>query len=151
MEEVITITDIDLLCELRFNYISTEIDVSNSDRLTLLPQLRRYFEEHLLDHSFTAYGYLFNGKIISTAFLTVDHRPPGFNNLNGSYGTIMNVFTFPEYQKRGYASVVLKHLIEDAKMEQITVLDLYATDKGRSLYEKMGFKVIDYTAMRLIL
>ena len=41
------ITDIDTLVKLRFDYISTEIDLSAADKAKLEPKLREYFKEYV--------------------------------------------------------------------------------------------------------
>ena len=141
--------DIDTLIKLRLGYISQEIIISDEEKERLTPHLTKYFEEHISNDSFTAYGYFLNDQIISSAFLITDKCPPGLNNLNGTFGIIMNVFTYPEHREKGYARAVMEYLIEDAKRKGIQVLDLYATENGKPLYEKLGFKIIDYTAMKL--
>lgn len=142
------ITDIDTLVKLRFDYISTEIDLNAEDKAKLEPKLREYFKEYVSEEKFTAYAMEIDGEIVSAAFLIIDEKPPGLNNLNGRYGTIMNVFTYPQHRGKGYASCVMSSLIVDADNIFITVLDLYSTKAGKRLYEKLGFKEIEYSAMR---
>lgn len=89
-----------------------------------------------------------DGEIVTAAFLIIDEKPPGLNNLNGRYGTIMNVFTYPEHRGKGYATSVMSSLIVDADNIFVSVLDLYSTKAGKRLYEKLGFKEVEYSAMR---
>ena len=142
------ITDIDTLVKLRFDYISTEIDLSAADKAKLEPKLREYFKEYVPEEKFTAYAMEIDGEIVSAAFLIIDEKPPGLNNLNGRYGTIMNVFTYPEHRGKGYANSVISNLIVDADNIFVSVLDLYSTKAGKRLYEKLGFKEVEYSAMR---
>jgi len=142
------ITDIDTLVKLRFDYISTEIELSAKDKTKLEPKLREYFKEYVPEEKFTAYAMEIDGEIVSAAFLIIDEKPPGLNNLNGRYGTIMNVFTYPEHRGKGYATSVMSSLIVDADNIFVSVLDLYSTKAGKRLYEKLGFKEVEYSAMR---
>ena len=142
------ITDIDTLVKLRFDYISTEIDLSAADKAKLEPKLREYFKEYVPEEKFTAYAMEIDGEIVSAAFLIIDEKPPGLNNLNGRYGTIMNVFTYPEHRGKGYANSVISNLIVDADNIFVSVLDLYSTKAGKRLYEKLGFKEVEYSARR---
>lgn len=142
------ITDIDTLVKLRFDYISTEIELSAEDKAKLEPKLREYFKEYVPEEKFTAYAMEIDGEIVSAAFLIIDEKPPGLNNLNGRYGTIMNVFTYPEHRGKGYATSVMSNLIVDADNIFVSVLDLYSTKAGKRLYEKLGFKEMEYSAMR---
>ena len=41
------LNDIDILVKLRFDYISTEIDLSAEDKAKLEPKLREYFKEYV--------------------------------------------------------------------------------------------------------
>lgn len=147
-DRVKIIVNIDTLVRLRFDYISTGVELSSEDEFKLEPKLREYFKEYVPQENFTAYVVEIDGKIVSTAFLIIDERPPGLNNLNGRYGTIMNVFTYPEYRKKGYATALMNSLIIDADNIFVSVLDLYSTKAGKKFYEKLGFKEVEYSAMR---
>ncbi len=51
----------------------------------------------------------------------------------------MNMYTRPDYRRRGVAYKTLDLLVKDAKSMGITDIFLEATDMGRPLYEKYGF------------
>jgi len=57
----------------------------------------------------------------------------------GRQGTIVNVFTEPQWRQRGIAGLLIKEIIIWSKNEQIDRLVLHASDKGRSIYERLGF------------
>ena len=57
----------------------------------------------------------------------------------GRQGTIVNVFTEPQWRRRGIAGLLLKEIITWCKNEQIDRLVLHASDEGRSIYERLGF------------
>jgi len=40
-------------------------------------------------------------------------------------------------------------MIEEGRKRRLSFIDLYATEEGTGLYEKLGFENIPYTAMRL--
>lgn len=147
-DRVKIIVDIDTLLKLRFDYISTEIELSEEDKAKLEPKLREYFKEYVPQENFTAYVMEVDGEIVSAAFLIIEERPPGLNNPNGRYGTIMNVFTYPEHWGKGYATSLINSLIVDADNIFVSVLDLYSTEAGKKLYEQLGFKEVEYFAMR---
>jgi len=54
-------------------------------------------------------------------------------------GTIVNVFTEPEWRKRGIAALLLKEIIKWSDTKHLDRLVLHASEEGRSLYEKLGF------------
>jgi GNAT superfamily N-acetyltransferase len=57
----------------------------------------------------------------------------------GRQGTIVNVFTEPQWRRRGIAGLLVKEIITWSKNEQIDRLLLHASDEGRSVYERLGF------------
>jgi GNAT superfamily N-acetyltransferase len=57
----------------------------------------------------------------------------------GRQGTIVNVFTEPQWRRRGIAGLLVKEIITWSTNEQIDRLLLHASDDGRSVYERLGF------------
>jgi GNAT superfamily N-acetyltransferase len=57
----------------------------------------------------------------------------------GRQGTIVNVFTEPQWRQRGIAGLLIKEIIIWSKNEQLDRLILHASDEGRSIYERLGF------------
>jgi len=57
----------------------------------------------------------------------------------GRQGTIVNVFTEPQWRQRGIAGLLIKEIITWSKNEQIDRVVLHASDEGRSIYERLGF------------
>ena len=64
----------------------------------------------------------------------------------GRQGTIVNVFTEPEWRRRGIAGLLMKEIVAWSKTEKIDRLILHASDDGRSVYERLGF--VDSNEMR---
>ena len=57
----------------------------------------------------------------------------------GLQGTVVNVFTEPQWRRRGIAGLLMKEIITWSKNERLDRLLLHASDEGRSLYERLGF------------
>ena len=57
----------------------------------------------------------------------------------GRQGTIVNVFTEPQWRRQGIAGLLIKEIISWSKNEQLDRLILHASDEGRSIYERLGF------------
>jgi len=51
----------------------------------------------------------------------------------------MNMYTKPEYRRKGIAIKILDILVKESNNKGITAISLEATDMGRPLYEKYGF------------
>jgi len=57
----------------------------------------------------------------------------------GRQGTVVNVFTEPQWRRRGIARLLMKEIITWSKDEHLDRLLLHASDEGRSVYERLGF------------
>ena len=57
----------------------------------------------------------------------------------GRHAIIVNVFTEPEWRRRGVAALLMQHIIDWSRKERLDRLVLHASDEGRALYEKLGF------------
>jgi Acetyltransferase (GNAT) family. len=66
----------------------------------------------------------------------------------GRQGTIVNVFTEPQWRQRGIAGLLIQEIIIWSKNEQMDRLVLHASDDGRSIYERLGF--VESNEMRFV-
>lgn len=57
----------------------------------------------------------------------------------GRHAIVLNVFTEPVWRHRGVGEALMRAVITWAKTEQLDRLVLHASDKGRKLYERLGF------------
>ena len=55
----------------------------------------------------------------------------------------MNIYTLPEFRKRGLADRILDRIIEYSRESGIKKLWLNSSDQGRRLYAEKGFKEKD--------
>src|ERR1700731_1722922 len=76
-------------------------------------------------------------------------RPSGPSAIGeGRQGTIVNVFTEPEWRRRGLAGLLIKEIIAWSRREHLDRLLLHASDEGRSLYQRLGF--VAHNEMRFV-
>lgn len=141
--------DIDQLIQLRIDFLKDEFCLSSDDESLIKIQLNSYFNKYLLSDSFIGVLVVKENIIVSTAFLVIQEKPANHLLTNGLSGTLLNVFTYPEYRKQGYATKVVERIIEEAGRKKVSVIDLSATADGLAIYSKLGFKEISYTAMKL--
>jgi GNAT superfamily N-acetyltransferase len=57
----------------------------------------------------------------------------------GRQGVIVNVFTEPEWRRRGLAKLLMEKIIAWSRKQSLDDLVLHASDEGRTLYEQLGF------------
>jgi predicted GNAT family acetyltransferase len=65
--------------------------------------------------------------------------PDGAHVTSGVQGLIVNVYTEPSWRHRGLASLLVRHVLDDAHARRVASLVLHASTQGRSLYESLGF------------
>jgi len=52
---------------------------------------------------------------------------------------VLNVLTYPQYRKMGYATKIMNFIIEEAKNHDVSYIELSASELGKPLYKKLGF------------
>lgn len=61
--------------------------------------------------------------------------------------TILNVYTEPDYRRRGIARQIMETMIAWCRQQGFARVSLHASEHGRPLYESLGFE--DSNEMRL--
>ena len=79
------------------------------------------------------------GRFAAAGGISFFQVMPTYCNPSGWKAYIMNMYTDPEYRRRGVAAETLDILVKEAKNRGIGNITLEATDMGRPLYEKYGF------------
>jgi len=64
-----------------------------------------------------------------------------YHNRTGKIAAIVNMYTAPEYRRRGIARKILDLLISEVRAQGLTSVSLEATRQGKPLYEAYGFEV----------
>jgi len=135
-----TTADIDSLAELRFRLLVEVGDITDMRIEDEIKQkFRDYFLKNIPDNTFIAYVAEYKKQIIASSGLIIQQYPPTAKNITQAEGYIMNIYTLPEWRKKGIASLVLKQLIRYTESTNIKKLWLRASDDGKKLYKKMGF------------
>ena len=136
--------DRELLTRLRLevlraaNGLEEDVDLSRTEL-----ESRRYYETCFPEDSHAAWLVFDGEEVVGTGGVSFYQVMPTYHNPSGKKAYIMNMYTRPDYRRRGIAYRVLELLTAEAEMRQIDVVTLEATAAGRPLYEAFGF-----TAMR---
>lgn len=147
---IATADDLELLITLRLDFFrANSVTLTPEQKDAITGQLRSYIPKHLTEGDFIAVLAEENGAVLSTAFLILVEKPANASFPSGKTGTVLNVFTYPQYRRKGYAEKVILALISEAKKAGISQLELSATKCGEPLYRKLGFTVPPEASMRL--
>jgi GNAT superfamily N-acetyltransferase len=138
-----------LFIKLRFDFFSmNDFDITETEKNEIKNNLNIYFDENI-KNNFLGMICEYKKEIISVAYLAINKKPPNPNFVNGKTGTLLNVFTYPEYRNQGIATELIKRIIEEAKKENINIIQLNATKAGEKLYKELGFKESKHKEMNI--
>lgn len=135
-----TIDDLDILTETRIevlkaaNQLADDVDMSDVKK-----QSMDYYQSAINDNTHVAYLIFDEDKFVGAGGISYFKVMPTYHNPTGRKAYIMNMYTKPEYRRKGIAIKTLDLLVQDAKKRGITAISLEATAMGRPLYEKYGF------------
>ena len=135
-----TIEDIDILTETRIevlraaNKLSDDLDMSEVEK-----QSYDYYKKALSDGTHIAYLIFDENCFVGTGGVSFYQVMPTYHNPSGKKAYIMNMYTHPDYRRKGIAYQTLDRLIRDTKYKGIMSISLEATAMGYPLYEKYGF------------
>ena len=133
-----TASDIDLLLSSRLEILkvvnSLDEDYQYSDEI--IRESRDYF----LNGDQVTVLAMDGDKVIGCASMSFMRIMPTFSHPTGKRAHLMNVYTSKEYRRQGIAEKMVKMLIDITWQRGATEISLDATEAGRPLYEKLGFK-----------
>ena len=131
--------DIEELSKLRILQQKDDWKKEYEDKTNLYEKTRRYLNKHL---NKDIYFFIVkkDNKIIAKCGIQIIEYLPQCND-NGLTGYICDVFTIPEYRRKGFQTKLLKECIEFARKKEVKMIQL-STDNPEaiSIYKKMSFK-----------
>lgn len=135
-----TLLDIETLVKTRIEVLRAANRLDEKTDMSIVEhQTRDYYERALKDGSHTAYLVFDKEKFVGAGGISFFQVMPTYHNPSGWKAYVMNMYTHPEYRRKGIAYETLNLLVLNAKEKGIPHIILEATDMGRPLYEKFGF------------
>lgn len=135
-----TLADLELLTETRISVLRAANKLSDAvDMTEVKTQSRKYYQEALSNDTHVAYLVFDGPEFVGAGGVSFFQVMPTYHNATGKKAYIMNMFTKPEYRRKGISFKTLDLLVAEAKARGIHANSLEATDMGKPLYEKYGF------------
>ena len=132
--------DLDILTQVRVRVLRAANRLDETVDMSLVEQeSRRYYEKSLQDGSHAAYLVYDQDQVVGAGGVSFYQVMPTFHNPSGMKAYIMNMYTDPQYRRRGIAVRTLDLLVKECRERGVDFISLEATDMGRPLYEKYGF------------
>ena len=81
-----------------------------------------------------------DGVVVGGAGLLTQDFPPNAEVDLGGRAYVMNVYVHPDQRGKGVARLLLERVLDECAARGVTQVSLHASEAGRPLYEKLGFK-----------
>ena len=123
------INDVPVLVKLRKQQLIDEGLLPNPNIDTNIDkQLDDYFTSAIYEGSFISWIIDNDGEINATSGICFYLLPPNFSNPTGRTAYVTNIFTKPEYRRKGIAAELLNIIIDEAKSRGYKVIRLHCLD-----------------------
>jgi len=114
---------------------------SDAELDAVVEDCRPWLERALADQSYR--GWLAedrDGKVVAGGGLLITSWPPRPRDHNARRAFVFNVYTEPEFRKKGVARELMLLMIGWLREQGFRSVALHASDEGRHLYEALGFE-----------
>src|SRR5262249_36433328 len=88
-------------------------------------------------------------SVVAGAGLWLMDWPPHMLGSGARRGNILNVYTEPEFRRRGLARRLMEAALRWSKANQVDLVILHASKEGRALYESLGFQASNEMRLKL--
>ena len=89
-----------------------------------------------------------SGRVAGGGGVLLCPWPPSPKYLCTQRAVILNVYTEPEFRKRGIARLIMQTSVAWVKQQGFRAVNLHASKEGRPLYEKLGFEATNEMRLR---
>lgn len=132
--------DVSILVENRILF-ATELAGSLEESVvqSLRKQMLQYFAKATVDNSCISFIARCDGAVAGIGSVHLREMPGNVKNPSGKWGYIMNMYTAPEFRRKGVCSTIVNALVEEATLYGVTGFELHATPEGEMVYKQEGF------------
>lgn len=132
--------DIELLVKSRIIVLREANHLDDSaDMSEVKAQSYDYYRKAILNGECIVYLVFDDDKLVGCGGVSFFRVMPTCHNPTGKKAYLMNIYTSPEYRRKGIAYKTLDLLIKATREMGINHITLEATAMGRPMYEKYGF------------
>jgi GNAT superfamily N-acetyltransferase len=106
---------------------------------TMVTATTEYLKKAIPEGSFRSWLACDNDKVVAGGAVVIVPWPAHAYDLECRRATILNVYTDPEYRRRGISRQIMQTMIAWCKQQGFARVTLHASEYGRPLYESLGF------------
>lgn len=108
-----------------------------------------YLAGALVDGSFRAWLAFVADRPAGGGAVLISPWPGHPYDLKCRRATILNVYVYPEFRRRGVARRLMQTMIDWCRKENFAAVNLHASKDGRQLYESLGFEATNEMKLKL--
>lgn len=123
---------------------------SEADEQMQRTNLKDYFTREL-DKTYLCWYATVNGEVASIGGVVILTKPGNVKNPSGIWGYVMNIYTKPEYRRKGLSATIVDKLLVTGKERGIKAFELHATPEGEKVYIKKGFEIFPEPTYRMFI
>jgi ribosomal protein S18 acetylase RimI-like enzyme len=135
----LTVDDVELVCRHREEMFR---DAGRSEDVlkAMTQHFRDWLQPRLLDRSYFGFVVCDEDKpIAGIGLMMIDWPPHPSHPTSDKRGYVLNVYVEPEYRRRGLAQELMRMADSEFASRGVQFAILHATEKGRGLYEGLGW------------
>jgi GNAT superfamily N-acetyltransferase len=111
---------------------------------------RAYFSSAIPDGSYRGFLAVTNDdEIVGGGGIVISPWPGSWDQELPRRAMILNMYVEKAYRRRGIALALLEEMIACCRAERFAYVGLHASDEGRPLYEKLGFRATNEMRLEL--
>lgn len=134
-------SDLALLVNIRLEVIRAAFGLKEVDDniYAVEQETTQYYKKHLGSDQHITYLAYIDNHLAGCGSICFYSLMPTYHYLTQNCAYIMNMYTRPEFRRKGIAYLLLDLLVKEAREHKTSKLSLEASPMGRLLYEKYGF------------
>lgn len=145
-----TVEDVVELVRQRRALLGETDQVDDAAMTAMEKAARPYFERAIPERSFHAWlAETPEGVAIGGGAVVVTAHPPSAHEPYPRRAHILNVYVEPSHRRRGVAQLVMDAILEWCRSEGFSRVTLNASQQGRPLYERLGFRPTNHLRLKL--
>lgn len=131
--------DMETIVKLRVEFLKEAGLVKDEKDINVLKnEIRDFVTKHLNKDLHFWFAEVENEAAAAGA-VSIWNKLPVKAGSNSKVAYFSNMYTCPEYRKRGIASSLMKHILGFLKEEGVQKAMLHALEDGKGVYKKLGF------------
>jgi ribosomal protein S18 acetylase RimI-like enzyme len=108
--------------------------------LTMVETTRPFLEQAIPAGTLRGWLATMENRIVAGGAVLLSPWPSHTYDGECRRATILNVYTYPEFRRRGIARHLMCTMIEWCRSHGLAMVYLHASNDGRALYESLGFE-----------